>query len=164
MGVGKTTVGRLVAGSLGWPLRDSDGEIEAREGGATARLLQQRRGAGALHALEAEVLLEALARAQHSVICAAASTIEEERCRTALRGAGVLTIWLQASLATLIARYDADRHRPRYAEGTRAALSAQLARRSEQYASVAAVSITVDDLTAEQIAQRLAGVIADLPR
>ena len=32
MGSGKTTVGTLVAGRLGWPLRDSDADIAVREG------------------------------------------------------------------------------------------------------------------------------------
>jgi shikimate kinase len=145
MGVGKTTVGRLLAGSLGWPLADSDGEIEAREG-ASVREIQRLRGAPALHALEAAVLLGQLDAPGPSVICAAASTIEDERCRRALGAPGVRAVWLTASLDTMVARYDRDPHRPRYPEGTRAALAAQLAARSERYAAVAAMTIAVDGL------------------
>lgn len=154
MGVGKTTVGRLLAASLRCPLSDSDGEIEAREG-ATVRQLQDRIGGAALHALEATILLDALEQPAPTVICAAASTVEDERCRKALHGPAVTVVWLQATLATLVARYDADPHRPRYPEGTRAALAAQLASRAVQFASVATVTIPVDALTAEQILRRL---------
>jgi shikimate kinase len=86
------------------------------------------------------------------VICAAASTIEDERCRRALLAPGVRAVWLEASLDTLVARYDSDHHRPRYAEGTRAALVAQLAARSELYAAAAAMTIAVDGLEPGSIA------------
>jgi shikimate kinase len=159
MGVGKTTIGRLLAARLGWPLHDSDGEIEAREG-ATVRELQERRGAGALHSLEAQVLLEALERAESSVIAAAASTVADERCASALRGGGVTTVWLQAKLATLVARYDSDPHRPRYAEGTEAALHEQRAAREDLFAAVATATIDVDGLSPEQVLERVETAIA----
>jgi len=159
MGVGKTTVGRLLAGSLGWPLADSDGEIEAREG-ASVREIQRLRGAPALHELEAAVLLEQLDSPGASVICAAASTIEDERCRRALSAPGVRAVWLKASLDTLVARYDSDPHRPRYPDGTRAALVAQLAARSEHYAAVAAMTIAVDGLEPRAIAAAIERQVA----
>jgi shikimate kinase len=161
MGVGKTTVGRLAAAALGWPLSDSDTEIQALEG-ATVRELQERGGAAALHTLEARILLGALAAPEPSVICAAASTIDDERCRAALRGRGVTTVWLTAALATLVARYDSDRHRPRYPQGTQAALAAQLAARADRFASVASATVAVDDLGPEQVLERLAPVLAGI--
>jgi shikimate kinase len=144
MGVGKTTVGRLLAGSLGWPLADSDGEIEAREG-ASVREIQRLRGAPALHELEAAVLLEQLDAPGPSVICAAASTIEDERCRRRCGAGRAGGLACKASLDTLVARYDSDPHRPRYPEGTRAAL-ARTARRALRAlcGAVAAMTIEVD--------------------
>jgi shikimate kinase len=159
MGVGKTTIGRLLAAALHRPLHDSDGEIEAREG-ATVRELQERSGAGALHSLEAQVLLEALARPEPSVIAAAASTVEDERCATALRAPGVTTVWLQARLATLVARYYSDPHRPRYPEGTAAALREQLAARERLFAAVAKVTIDVDGLAPAEVLERVERAIA----
>jgi shikimate kinase len=162
MGTGKTTVGRLLAAKLDWPLYDSDAEIEAREG-ASVRELQDRWGAGGLHRLEATVLLEALARAQQSVICAAASTIDDARCRAALRDPAIRIVWLRAKLATLVARYDSDRHRPRYPHGTAAALAEQLAARRAHFAQAATLTIDVDDLEPEAVLARLGPVISDLP-
>ncbi|MGD1050765.1 MAG: shikimate kinase [Solirubrobacteraceae bacterium] len=151
MGVGKTTVGRLLAGALHWSFADSDAAIEAREG-ASVREIQRRHGAPALHALEAAVLLEALGEPGPSVICAAASTIEEERCRRALGQPDVRVVWLSATLETMVARYDRDPHRPRYDEGTRGALAAQLAARAALYTSVAAMTIESDALAPAAIA------------
>ena len=162
MGTGKTTAGRLLAARLGRPLCDSDSEIEARDG-VTVRELQDRHGARWLHGLEATILLEALARAQPSVIAAAASTIDDARCRAALRGPGVATVWLEAKLATLVARYDSDPHRPRYREGTAAALARQLAARGEHFAQTATVAIEVDGLEPEAVLEALDAAIGRWP-
>ena len=61
MGSGKTTIARRLAKQLGWPLRDSDADIRAAHG-LTARALAERDGIDALHDLERDHLLEALAR------------------------------------------------------------------------------------------------------
>jgi shikimate kinase len=163
MAVGKTTVGRLLAASLGRLLSDSDAQIQALEG-LTVREIQERSGTDALHELEARILLEALARPEPSVICAAASTIDDERCRRALDAPEVTTVWLQATLATLVERYDRDAHRPRYPQGTEAALAGQLAARTPRFEAVADVTIAVDGLAPPAIAAALEPLIAECER
>ncbi len=158
MAVGKTTVGRLLAASLGWALVDSDEQIGAREG-ITVRELQAQRGREALHALEAQLLLDALASPQPAVVCAAASTIEDPRCRAALGAPAVVAVWLQARPATLVARYDADPHRPRYPEGTAAALAEQSASRTPLFAAVADATVAIDELEPRQAAERVLSLI-----
>jgi shikimate kinase len=60
----------------------------------------------------------------------------------------------------MVARYDCDPHRPRYPEGTRAALAAQLAARSERYAAVAAMTIAADGLGPGAIAAAIEAQVA----
>ena len=71
-------------------------------------------------------------------------------------------VWLQARLATLVARYDSDPHRPRYPQGTQAALAAQLAARSEHFASLADVTVDVDERTPEQVLEQVLELLAPL--
>ena len=59
MGTGKTTTGRVLAGRLDWPMRDSDEAIEAATG-RSVRELRDEIGTDAMHDLEATALLRAL--------------------------------------------------------------------------------------------------------
>ena len=83
MGSGKTTVGSLLATLLGWPLRDSDADVEAREG-RTVRQLRDELGVDAMHGLESRQLLSALADPGPSVVCPAASVVDVGACLGAL--------------------------------------------------------------------------------
>lgn len=82
MGVGKTTVGRLVAHRLARPFYDSDVQIEQITG-RTSREIARSDGVPALHALELSVLLSALERAP-AVIAAAASVVDSRAGRDAI--------------------------------------------------------------------------------
>ena len=121
MGTGKTTVGVLVATHLGWPLRDSDADVAAREG-RTVREIREVHGTRAIHDLEAAHLLDALSDPAPAVVCAAASTIDDPNCRDALRGSSALVVWLSATPATGAARFDDQAHRPRCDADTEAFL------------------------------------------
>src|SRR5215208_4289943 len=70
MGSGKTTVGRALADRLGWPFRDSDPEIQAVTG-RTVRELRDDLGVDAMHDLEADQLLDALAAPGPAVVAPA---------------------------------------------------------------------------------------------
>jgi shikimate kinase len=60
MGSGKTTVGRTLAGALGWEFRDFDAVIERRLG-QPIRSIFETYGEAAFRALEARVAVELLA-------------------------------------------------------------------------------------------------------
>ncbi len=90
MGVGKTTVGRLVADRLALDLYDCDAQIEAVTGRAS-REIALSDGVPALHALELSVLESALERAP-AVIAAAASVVDTSAGRDAL--AGATCVWV----------------------------------------------------------------------
>ena len=140
MGVGKTTVGRALARRLCWRLRDSDEEIAALTG-QTAAELKRTVGADELHALEAEQLLTALAGEPRAVVCAAASVVDVGRCRAALGGAAVFTVWLRASPQQLADRFARQPHRPAYGDDPLTFLTSQLQARGRLFESVATLSI-----------------------
>jgi shikimate kinase len=133
MGSGKTTVGRSIAAVLGRVMRDSDEDISAQTG-LTAAEYSAAHGIDALHALEAVLLLDALASAEPVVVAAAASTIEDARCRAALGDAFV--IWLKAAPPVLATRAQSSRHRPLDTDAV-AQLEAQARRRAPLFAAVA---------------------------
>jgi shikimate kinase len=141
MATGKTTVGAVVAEALGRALLDCDELLTARTG-ATAAEIAERDGVDALHALEADVLLDALRASDPAVITAAGSTIEFESCRAALRDAFV--VWLRADVAQLAARIREKPHRP-LDDNVEEQLRDQAARRDALFAAAADLVIDVDE-------------------
>jgi shikimate kinase len=139
MATGKTTLGRLLATAVERPFVDCDEQLAARTG-LTASELADRDGLDALHAVEADVLLDALAVTTPTVIAAAASTIEDARCRAALDDAFV--VWLRAEVAVLAARVRQQTHRP-LADDVAAQLRDQAARRDPLFAAAATVVVDV---------------------
>jgi len=154
MGSGKTTVGRIVADRLGWPLRDSDAEIEAREG-RTVRELDEALGTDAMHALEAGALLAGLARDEPSVVCAAASVVDEERCLEALGDPSLLVAWLRISPAVAAARFASRDHRPRFGVEPVELLARQAAGRDPRFQAIASLVLDADDAEPADLADRV---------
>lgn len=159
MGSGKTTIGARVAAALGWPLRDSDPEIEARVG-RTVRELQDAIGVERMHSLEAAHLLESLAGGEPTVIAAAASVIEEEASRDALGAPDVLVVWLRASPSTLGDRFEERRHRPAYGVDRETFLADQARRRDALYEAVADIVVRTDTTSPDEAAARIVAEVA----
>lgn len=161
MGSGKSSVGRIVADRLAWPMHDSDREIEAAHG-RTTRELAADAGVDAVHAIEAAHLLDALAAAGPDVICPAASTIDDEACRAALREPGVVVAWLRATPAVAAERFVRDAHRIWYGEDPADFLARQAAARYPHFRAAAAVAIDTDDLAPDEIAGRVLTALVEL--
>ena len=151
MGTGKTTVGRLVAGALGWPMSDSDASIEATEG-RTAKVIRDTLGTDAIHDLEYRHLLGALAGPGPVVVCPAAAVVDDEACREALQADGVLVAWLTTRPETAAARFDDQAHRPRYGDDPLAFLADQAQRRDPWFREVADLVLETDDATPDELA------------
>ena len=155
MGVGKSTVGVALATRLGWVFRDSDADIRAATG-LTVKELRDRDGVEAMHALEADQLLDALGTPEPSVIAAAASVADVPACLQALGAGDVFVVWLQAEPPLLAERFPStDDHRPAYGDSAEAFLARQLAARGPALASVADLVLDVDGRTPDDVADRV---------
>jgi shikimate kinase len=146
MGSGKTTVGRLVALRLGWPLIDNDAEL-GRRIGMTARELTARDGLEALHRAEAETLTAMLDQSAPAVIGAAASVVESPTMRDLLERHFV--VWLDADPEVLAARAATGAHRPHLP-------AAELqAARSALYAQISTLRVDTTHLSPADIADEI---------
>lgn len=113
MGSGKTTIGLLLAGELGWPFADLDADIETAEGCPIMDLFQHR-GEAEFRRIEHE----ALKKRVHQVHCGSpvvlalgggAFTREENRALVSDAG---LSLWLDAPLELIRQRIAGETHRP----------------------------------------------------
>jgi shikimate kinase len=109
MGSGKSTVGRLVARSLGWGFLDMDHAIERSTGLTLAELFRER-GEAFFREEERRLALETQSLTEH-VIAAGGGAFASPDTREALR-AGSVTVWLHCDLPTLLARLPPDGSRP----------------------------------------------------
>ncbi|MFF0308073.1 shikimate kinase [Streptosporangium sp. NPDC004379] len=159
MGAGKSSVARILARELDRPLRDSDPDLAARYGGATAAETAAREGADVLHEREALHLREALAERPPVVVAAAASVVENPACRRVL--APALVVWLDAPPAVLAERMLSSGHRPHFEPDLPAMLTRQRAVRGPLFAEVADLTFDVSALTAEEIAARVLGSLGN---
>lgn len=149
MGVGKSTVGRLVADELGRPLLDSDALLAAE--GEDAAGIARTQGVAALHRRECDELLAALARPEPAVIAAAASVVDAPDCRRALRVPFVA--WLRGPPALLAARGAGAPHRRALGAEQSAGLAALQRRRAPLYRAAADIVVDVEGLTPDEVAR-----------
>ena len=152
MGVGKTTVSRIIGERLGRPVIDSDQVIEARTG-RTVREIFETDGEPAFRALETEVLLESLAATEPLVIAAAGGVVLSATNRQALRDADARVVWLCADPATLVERVRSGGHRPLLDEDPAGTLQRMYRDREPLYREVADAIVLVDNRTVGEVVE-----------
>lgn len=152
MGVGKSTVARVVADRLHRRLVDSDNVIENREG-RTVRDIFAQEGEAAFRALETEVLLEALASPEPLVIAAAGGVVLSERNRAALKDSAAKVVWLCADPATLVERVRSGGHRPLLDEDPAGTLQRMFREREALYRDVADAIVLVDNRSVSEVVE-----------
>ncbi len=152
MGVGKSTVGRMVASELARPLFDSDEMIEERTG-RTVREIWSADGEAAFRTLETETLLEALAEPEQSVIAAAGGVVLSERNRLALAGADAHVVWLLAEVDVLVDRVRMGMHRPLLDDDPEGTLRRMYVEREPLYQEVADAIVSVDHRSPNDVAK-----------
>jgi shikimate kinase len=144
MGSGKSTVGPLLAGRLGWKFLDVDDVVEA-EAGATIAELFARHGEAWFRERE-QATIARLCAGEALVLALGGGAIEHAGTRALLLTAsGTLLVHLEVELATTLARCrGTENTRPILAD--QANLATRYARRLPLYRT-AHVSIPVDALT-----------------
>ena len=152
MGVGKTTIARVVADRLGRRVFDSDAVIESRYG-RTVREIFAADGEAAFRALETEVLLEALASTEPLVIAGAGGVVLSETNREALKSSGAKVVWLCADPATLVDRVKGGGHRPLLDDDPAGTLQRMFRDREALYREVADAIVLVDNRSISEVVE-----------
>jgi shikimate dehydrogenase len=111
MGSGKTTVGRLLAESLGVAFVDLDDEIKRICGCSIAEIFA-RDGEDAFRKVETDVYREYLKRPGSLIIATGGGLIVREENRRLTEEFGALNVFLDAPVELLWERIKADRSRP----------------------------------------------------
>jgi len=157
MGAGKTTVGRLLADRLGCRYLDSDEEVQAATGKTVPELFAEQ-GEAAFRAAESAALADAVAGDGPLVVSVAGGAVLNPANRDVLRRSGTV-VWLRADPATLAARVGDGAGRPLLDGDPAAALRRLDQVRRPVYQSLAAVTVDVDHLDADQVADEVLAAV-----
>jgi shikimate kinase len=164
-GSGKSTVARALAEQLGWSWIDADAEIE-QAAGRTIREIFAAEGEPGFRRREREVLTGLLSR-DRLIVAAGGGAILNPDTRHDMQAAGPV-IWLQASVPVLAKRIDDDpttaERRPNLAGGGTEEIARLLAEREPLYRDCASHSVYTDNLSATEIAGRIAVAVGLPPR
>jgi shikimate kinase len=153
MGVGKSTVGHLLARRLGWRYLDSDEQVQA-ETGRTVPEIMKEDGEAAFRRAETRVLCQALAKPGPEIVSVAGGAVLDPSNREAIRSAGHV-VWLRAKVSTLADRVGDGRGRPLLERDPRGVLAELDSVRRPLYEEVAHEVVDVDELSPEEVADRV---------
>lgn len=165
MGAGKTTVGKLLAGKLGWRYVDSDDEVEELTG-HTVKELFESGGEQAFRPVESKALAAALDDEGPAVVSVAGGAVLDPANRALLRSAGTV-VWLRAHPETLLDRVRAEAdaaargvrgaqdHRPLLDRDPGGTLTRLDRERRPIYREVADLVVDVDGLAPGVVADRV---------
>lgn len=135
MGVGKSTIGRLLARQTGLEFIDCDRELEARSGVTIATMFELE-GEEAFRRREA-ALLDELTRRPGIVLATGGGAVLQPESRERLRARG-LVIYLESTVDEILRRTQTDRTRPLLqATDRRARIEELLRQRRPLYESTA---------------------------
>lgn len=110
MGVGKSTVGELLAGKLRWPFIDLDATIEAGQG-TTIREMFENAGEPFFRQIERAALIEA-SKSEPAVIALGGGTFVQQPNFEYIGDTGGTTIWLDCPVEELRRRCEGKNDRP----------------------------------------------------
>ncbi|MFF1725054.1 shikimate kinase [Streptomyces sviceus] len=147
MGVGKSTVGRLLAERLTVGYRDTDDDIVAEQGRAIAEIFVDE-GEAAFRAIEKAAVRRALA--QHDgVLALGGGSILDEDTRALLAGQRVL--YLSMDVEEAVKRTGLNAARPLLAVNPRKQWRELMEARRHLYESIATAVVATDGRTPEEV-------------
>lgn len=155
MGVGKSTVGRLVAARLGVTYRDTDEDIVAGQGRAISDIFIED-GEERFRAIEAEAVRAALAE-HEGVLALGGGAILDPATRELL--AGLPVVFLDVSAAEAVRRLHLDVPRPLLVGNPRQRWRELMEARRPLYTQVARAVVLTDGQTPEQVADTVLGAL-----
>lgn len=156
MGAGKTTVAGLLGRAWDLPVRDTDADVEAREGRPVSEIFVD---AGEQHfrAVEAEAIAEALTT-HEGVLALGGGAVLDERTRGRLAGHEV--VFLRVGLAEAVKRVGLGVGRPLLLGNVRSRLKALLDERTPVYESVATRVVDTDGRTPAEVADEILAALS----
>ena len=157
MGVGKSSVGRRIAGRLGLPFYDADSEIEAAAGCSISDLFASY-GEAAFRAGERRVMRRLL-DGPRAVIATGGGAFIDPDTRALIAERGV-SVWLRADIEVLVKRVMGRDHRPLLKAGDpRTILTGLMEKRHPIYQEADLVVDSLDqptDITVHAVLRALA--------
>jgi shikimate kinase len=149
MGVGKSTVGALVAGRLGCAYRDTDDDI-VREQGRTVADIFVDEGEPAFRAIEKRAVRRALAE-HDGVLALGGGAILDDETRALLAGHQV--VFLSMDVEEAVKRTGLNTARPLLAVNPRRQWRDLMEARRHLYTEVARAVVPTDGRTPEEVAR-----------
>ena len=151
MGCGKTTISALLARKLDRTAIDTDAEI-VKTHGRIADIFEKF-GEEKFRDIETETVKKISAMDNVIIATGGGCLLREENLRL-LKNNGKI-VFLRARLETLVKRVEGDTERPLLAGGAELRLSRLLQVRTPVYESAADIIIDTDELTAEEVAEKI---------
>lgn len=149
MGVGKSTVGQLLAGRLGVGYRDTDDDIVAEQGRAIAEIFVDE-GEPVFRAIEKAAVRKALAE-HDGVLALGGGSILDEDTRALLAGQRV--VYLSMDVEEAVKRTGLNAARPLLAVNPRKQWRELMEARRHLYEGIATAVVATDGRTPEEVTQ-----------
>ncbi|MER6626726.1 shikimate kinase [Streptomyces sp. NPDC000987] len=149
MGVGKSTVGRLLAERLGVAYRDTDDDIVAEQGRAIAEIFVDE-GEPVFRALEKQAVRTALA-AHDGILALGGGAVLDADTRALLAGRRV--VYLSMDVEEAVRRTGLNAARPLLAVNPRRQWRELMEARRHLYEEVATAVVPTDGRTPEEVTQ-----------
>ncbi|CAL9637040.1 Shikimate kinase [Streptomyces sp. enrichment culture] len=156
MGVGKSTVGRLLAGRLGVAYRDTDDDIVAEQARTIAEIFVDE-GEHAFRAIEARAVARALAE-HDGVLALGGGAVLDPRTRALLAGRPV--VFLDVDAGEAVRRIGRDPGRPLLAGDPQGRWRALAAARRPLYTEAARAVVDTSGCTPDRVVEAVLAALA----